>query len=43
MDEHAMDIPMWPILIVGGLAYAAGAVSALLLAGLLAVWRRLRG
>lgn len=38
--------PTWPELIVAGLclaAYAAGAASALLVAGLLAVWRRLRG
>ena len=36
----------WPELIVAGLmllAYAAGAASALLVAGLLAVWRRMRG
>lgn len=37
--------PTWPELIVAGLclaAYGAGAVSALLLAGLLKLWRRAR-
>ena len=37
--------PTWPELIVAGLcllAYAAGAASALLVAGLLTVWRRMK-
>ena len=37
--------PTWPELIVAGLcllAYAAGALSALLVAGLLKLWRRMR-
>lgn len=37
--------PTWPELIVAGLcllAYAAGTASALLVAGLLKLWRRMR-
>lgn len=41
MDNHS--VPWNAVIIIGAIGYVAGALSVALIAGFLAVWRRMRG